>query len=317
MLAMDKELAYTTATMIITSIPGIFGFFAWELRENWRLYAANRPTSLHPVVIGKHGESMRGLLLPGLHSGTIPKRYAKLRSAEQEANAWGRWTLVRKHLGALEDLQIYVRRFIERDLLWLLNEAGCWNGSRLYLARIDLATNRVRAELRVDDIAGTTVLEFEARSGWLLGSFSGPEVLAQLSPSQQDALATAMKGLYKSAGIDLVRQEIERQLPSPTPLYDLGEEEFLLWPEGFPATTIRYGLDIQQPTTMHTIDGPVPPNVPVVDVARLLFQQSPLPWSDWVDVWEHLATKGRSSQSPPMPDGHPQSETTSLSRDYL
>ncbi len=28
MLAMDKELAYTTATVIITSIPGIFGFFA-------------------------------------------------------------------------------------------------------------------------------------------------------------------------------------------------------------------------------------------------------------------------------------------------
>ena len=51
--------------MIFTGIPGIFGFLAWELKENWRLYAANRPPRLKPVVLGHHGETMRGLLRPG------------------------------------------------------------------------------------------------------------------------------------------------------------------------------------------------------------------------------------------------------------
>ena len=30
------------ATAIIWCIPGVFGFLVWELKENWRLYAANR-----------------------------------------------------------------------------------------------------------------------------------------------------------------------------------------------------------------------------------------------------------------------------------
>ena len=29
-------------SMVVNGVPGIFGFIAWELKENWRLYAANR-----------------------------------------------------------------------------------------------------------------------------------------------------------------------------------------------------------------------------------------------------------------------------------
>jgi hypothetical protein len=76
---MERGLALTTVTFISTTIPGVFGFLAWELKENWRLYAANRPRTLRPVQVGRHGESMRRLLLPGFHSGTIPKLFGKLR----------------------------------------------------------------------------------------------------------------------------------------------------------------------------------------------------------------------------------------------
>ena len=40
-------------TVIIWCIPGIFGFLVWELKENWRLYAANRPKGLQPMIIGQ------------------------------------------------------------------------------------------------------------------------------------------------------------------------------------------------------------------------------------------------------------------------
>ncbi len=68
-----------------TAAPGIVGFLIWEFKENWRLFAANRPKNLRPAIIGTHGETMPRLLRPGIHSGTIPKRFAKLRRAERKA----------------------------------------------------------------------------------------------------------------------------------------------------------------------------------------------------------------------------------------
>src|SRR5207237_6509609 len=65
----------------IFCVPGIFGFIAWELMANWRLYRANRSEQLRPVMIGSHGETMRGLLRPGVHSGSVPKLFRKLRYA--------------------------------------------------------------------------------------------------------------------------------------------------------------------------------------------------------------------------------------------
>lgn len=301
MLAMDKELAYTCAGAIIISIPGIFGFLAWELRENWRLYAANRSPVLRPTVIGKHGESMRRLLLPGLHSGTIPKRFAKLRHAEWEAVATGRWSRVRKHSSALEELHVEVRRFVERDLLWLLNSAACWDGARLYLADVALATNRVRIDLRLDEAAASLRLEFLAREGWLLARVSKAELLEQLSPRQRQALATAICGLDKSAGVDLVCQEVERQLP-PAAWWDLGPDQLRVWPAGFPETTIRYHLDTEQLTARPEVEGPAPPAVPPLVVPRLLFRQLALPWTCWVEAWEALTWPLVDGQPPALPE---------------
>ena len=77
----DADTANAVAASIVWLIPGIFGFLVWELRSNWRLYLANRPETLRPVIVGDHGESMLRLLKPGFHSGTIPKLFAKIRRA--------------------------------------------------------------------------------------------------------------------------------------------------------------------------------------------------------------------------------------------
>ena len=65
--------------------PDIFGFLFWEMKENWKLYRANRPATLQPALIGSHGETMSQLLKPGFHSGTLPKLFTQLRRAEREA----------------------------------------------------------------------------------------------------------------------------------------------------------------------------------------------------------------------------------------
>jgi hypothetical protein len=86
-------LGWTNAFLL----PGIFGFLVWELKENWRLYAANRPADLQPVLIGHHGETMARFLRRGLHSGTLPKLFAKLRRSETRAVANRRRSSIRKH----------------------------------------------------------------------------------------------------------------------------------------------------------------------------------------------------------------------------
>ena len=72
-------LANTIAGTTVFLLPGVFGFLVWELKENWRLYAANRPRYLRPMPIGSHGETLLRLLRPGIHSGTVPRLFAKLR----------------------------------------------------------------------------------------------------------------------------------------------------------------------------------------------------------------------------------------------
>ena len=145
-LHMDAARASLFTTSILFSIPGIFGFLVWELRENWRLFAANRPTGLLPVPIGPHGESMIRLLKPGLHSGTVPKQFAKLRRAHRKALAdGGDAKTVRKHAESLERLALRIRRYLEREFVELLADSPAWSGPPPAVAEIRLATNRVRA----------------------------------------------------------------------------------------------------------------------------------------------------------------------------
>ena len=78
----DPFLAWALAFGIILCIPGIFGFFVWEMSSNWRLYRANRAKNLHPIRVGSHGERVPNLLRPGLHSGTLPRLFARWHAAE-------------------------------------------------------------------------------------------------------------------------------------------------------------------------------------------------------------------------------------------
>src|SRR5438876_11244753 len=101
----------------------MFGFLVWELKENWRLYEANRSEGLRPVIVGDHGETMGGLLRPGIHSGTLPKLFAKLRKSERRAPGDADEKGAFKRLESLHHVEESIRRFVERDLIALLRES--------------------------------------------------------------------------------------------------------------------------------------------------------------------------------------------------
>ena len=80
---MGDLLFWALVTPTLFLLPDAVGFIVWETKENWSLYRSTRPRTIRAVPVGGHGETIRGLLHPGFHSGTVPKYYARLRAAER------------------------------------------------------------------------------------------------------------------------------------------------------------------------------------------------------------------------------------------
>ncbi len=226
---LDRGAAWTLAPAIIWSIPGIFGFLVWELKENWRLYAANRPDRLGPVVIGSHGETMPRLLKRGLHSGTLPKRFAKLRRAERKARLRGNWKAVHKHLLALHHVELSLRRYLQRELVELLRQGG-WHDAPLSVEHIHLGPGLVRFQLASAMADPDPLLiGLEVRSGWLLAGVTAPGWTQHLDDKKRRILSNAILGLYKTSGVDLVYQHLEAALPQQSQ-FTLSDTALVVWP---------------------------------------------------------------------------------------
>jgi hypothetical protein len=314
-LDITRGTAVAIVTSVIWAIPGIFGFLVWELKENWRLYEANRPTRLRPVQVGRHGESMMRLLRPGFHSGTLPKRYAKLRRALRKALGKGKWKPVRKHLEVLRHVETSIRRFVDREFLPLFRESRAWRGAPITVEGVRVATNRVKIALGCPAVAdGTLRLSIELQSGWLMAGIVEPGWLAHLGPQRLEALRTALIGLYKLAGVELVRQQIEAHLPAPPPVYEMTNGTLAVWCAGPSGPPVRYDLrgdssllapQSGEPSTAEggcatggSATGHAP--LPVLERRRLVFKVLPVPWDTWVETWENDQA-GRGHHSDVLP----------------
>ena len=226
--------AKAIATPTIFLVPGVFGFLAWELKENWRLYAANRPRDLKPLVVGHHGETITEFLHPGFRSGTLPKLYARLRKSTRRAIHTGRLRSSARQTKQLAGVEEHLRRFVQRDFLMLLCASRGWHADPLVCGEIQLGTNRILVELYAAEMRGPSVwISLEDQAGWLVASIDRRGWLDQLSPGQRGTLANALAGFYKLAGVDLVREQLDAHLPPETETYSI-EERGLVVPVGPP-----------------------------------------------------------------------------------
>jgi hypothetical protein len=285
-LEVELALALTIATVIIGKLPGVFGFLVWELKENWRLYEANRPRLLEPAVIGHHGETMVRLLRPGFHSGTLPKLFAKLRRAERRAHRTGDWRASRKIQEALHHAEKSIRHFVERELVFLLRRTPAWHDSRLSVGAINVGSNRVRVELTCSDLASCGLqLTFEEQSGWLLAGIANRGWLPHLSACQRRTLETALSGLYKFADVHLVHEQLAARVGRDVLAYDMGEEGLTVW--AGPGYTIEAVYDLQCGEVLRprAVEGDAG-ELPVIQRRAILFGDAAITWDAWVDVWQ-------------------------------
>jgi hypothetical protein len=190
---MERGLALTTVTFISTTIPGVFGFLAWELKENWRLYAANRSATLRPVQVGRHGETMRRLLLPGFHSGTIPKLFAKLRRQLRGRVGPVGGTRAGEQLA---ELTHDIAAFVDDECLGLLRRSRSLGDVAIRVADVRLATNRIAIDLVADTVgAEPLTIELCQRAGTLVRRLAQPGWLARLSKPRRELVEYALAGL--------------------------------------------------------------------------------------------------------------------------
>ncbi|HEY1066905.1 MAG TPA: hypothetical protein VGE52_12370, partial [Pirellulales bacterium] len=289
LLKMPKEQAIAASVTILASVPGVFGFLAWELTENWRLYASNRPEGLGPVVVGAHGETILRFLKPGFHSGMVPKLFGRLRRAERKAAKYGDWLATRKLHGQLHHIVEEIEHFIDREFIRLLEYSRGWGGLPLALAHVELTSNRIRIELTCSEFGDEPlVVALEEQSGRLLAGITRTAWLDELQGEPKRVFRLALAGFYKRCGVHVVREQVAACLPAGMP-YDLGAEGLVVWPDREYTTEIVYPLDspgLIEPRVLIAPEDGAPPSLPTLPRSWLLFSDQTLAWDDWVADWE-------------------------------
>jgi hypothetical protein len=266
-------------------LPDAVTFLFWEMRENWRLYRANRPVTLKPAAVGPHGETVDGLLHLGFHSGTVPRLFGKLRTSERQAARTDEWRFARTHRQALSGVEEAVSRFVIREFAELVNLSPLWGPKRLSVGRVRLGTNRIRVELLLDGSAAA-VLEWEDRSGWLVAGWADPGWLAALPPEPARVLENALAYLYKRAGVDFVREHVRAELPMAAEHFDFVPAGLLVWYGPRESAPVLYDfthraeeLRPRTPDNLHPAAGPT------LEARRLMFGRVKLTWSEWLAGW--------------------------------
>jgi len=268
-------------------LPDVFGFLIWEMKENWSLYRANRPRALGPVAVGAHGETVRQLLQPGFHSGTVPRLYARLRRAERHALKTGNHRDVRAVRLALEDVTAAVTLFVQGELVSLVRQTPSWQEQDLRVGQVTLASNRIGIELMhgcFPDVRMRLGIEFQA--GWLVVGIRDPGWLGRLTAEQAQVLAAALARLYKLAGVDLAREQLAANLPPGSGGYHLTSEGLVVWREQQRDQAAIYDLRARngtlRPRSLHGAEG----EWPFLDPKRVIFADVTLTWDQCVRWWD-------------------------------
>jgi len=256
-------VANAVSWTMVTLLPGFFGFLVWEFKENWRLYAANRAPNLQPALVGGHGETVIRLMRAGFHSGTLPKAYGKLRRAERSSVWTGEVVPARRQREVIHHVEHDVEAWITRDLIAVLRESRGWHGTPVEVVAVSAGSNRLTVSLGcAANGERPLVLAFEEQSGWLVASIADGGWLDALDDARRVLFRDALCGLYKTAGVDLIREQIESELGAPAPPYDIADAGLVLWPGP--------GYETEETRSLEP----------------LLLGRRPLRWVDWSGAWE-------------------------------
>ena len=266
-------------------LPGFFGFAVWELKENWKLYSANRADRLRPVPVGSHGETIARLLRPGFHSGTLPKIFRKLRRLEQKDASLGRFTNRRSTREQLHHVEQSIQSFVERELISLLEKCQTWANTPLRCLRVEAASNSFSIELECLTQRGeTSLIRVQEQSGWILASTSRLGWLDSISIEHRNSFLNALEGFYRKCGIELVREQIESNLTGTDP-YDIDARGLVVWPNSQFDFEVIVDLKVDGAIVSQSANGAAAVNLLPIQSERVVFSASHTQRQTWENMW--------------------------------
>lgn len=282
---LGTALARSVTWFNIFFIPGIFGFAVWELKENWRLYLANRKENLTPVPVGSHGETVARLLRPGFHSGTLPKLFRRLRRLEHQSASFKRFSARRAARGRLEHVETAIRSFVERDLVRLLELCPVWSETGLRCGHIHAASNSFSVDIKCSTLGETPVsLLFQEQSSWVVASIHETGWLRFASADQLRSFQNAIEGFYRKGGIDLVREQLETNFIHNHP-YDINAEGLAIWPNGMFSYELQVDLNRTGPIRPVPSSEASAAGINSAEREAVVFSESQTHWVDWEALW--------------------------------
>lgn len=298
--AAAPSLSMTLATTTILLLPGVVGFLVWELKGNWRLYAANRPRSLSPIQVGRHGETVAALMRPGIHSGTLPKYFTKLRHALHDVRRTEHGRAARRQLAALQSVEVAVRRFVDRTLCQFLDSTGFAAGVP-FAGDVRLAINRIEFELRRPHARESAWLRFDDLSGWLTAEVRHAGWINELSPHDREHFNAVLAGFYKLAGVDLVREQLAATFGPDSRRTGLVRDALVVWDDAAPDSSAVYRLRTSSPrlSPLHA-HPPLAHRWPTIERQAVVFSDRPIEWDNWVNAWSEDGIVASSQSFPPV-----------------
>jgi hypothetical protein len=281
------------------------------LRGNWRLYAVNRRRDLRPVIVGSHGETLIRLMKLGIHSGTLPRLYRKLRRAARRADPSRRVRDLMGYYAKLHHVELHVRHFFDREFLGFLAESPAFAGTTLEIGETDVGTNSLRVEIRAPQLGPEQLwLAFEEQSGHVIARVWRAGWLHYLNAAQIATIRGLLVGFYRVGGADLVREQIIACLGPQVRPYDVTEAGLVLLPRSGRSCSVVYDLE-QSPQIVPKVIGgsrtdAFASDAAPVDSDSLVFGRTRTRWSDWVAAWS-LEDAGRQFPLLLPEKSHPES----------
>ena len=278
------DRAVALATAVVFGSPGIFGFLVWELKENWRLFAANRPAELGPIGVGTHGESVPRILRPGFHSGVLPRLFDRLRKAARHSNQADGQSLFNKWHERRLHLQQAIAQMVDREFVALLREMPSWQelARLLSVSSVRLSSNSFCFDLESEHFEGKPVrISLEEQSGWVVADITKTGWISELTMEQRQLFKTAVLGFYKLCGVEVVREQLESALRRDLP-YDIQEDNLVVWLGGHFEYEATYNLSETRNLTARPTRLAEQFHLPRFQAEELLFQHISISWKSWV-----------------------------------
>lgn len=310
----DKKQATAAATLIMSVIPGAIGFIVWELKENWKLYEANRPRTIGPVRIGHHGESLPRLFTTGFHSGTVPKLLHRMRRSRQKGLRSGRMARLAELSLAFQQVEHSLRNFFDREWLRLINGSAAFRDRPLRVGPMWITNHGVTAKVVNDDGHPVVTVRFDSEDTWIIAETTFHKKSADLRPEQWQCLKVSLAGLFAQCGVDMTKTQIERTgLMRPLARVLVEEDGLVVFPDPMYRPRERFIYDLSQPGQIEPrtkpitdplaiLDGILPEwrNTdeeddpwPVLDAQNVNLKRTPVTWAEWIAYWGKGGRPGR------------------------